>query len=492
MTDSYPHLFSPIALRGREASNRIMRVSTTSQLAERNRVTDRMVGFYRTIARGGAGVIVTEAMGVHPGSAGIAVSGQSSGGVSLSIYDRNVIGGLRVMVDAIHRENVLLIGQVNHPGRQHLGVAVPLMWAPSAIACPRSGGVPHEMSTAEVEEMIECYIQGAVNLVEAGFDGIELHGAQGHLGQQFMSPYSNQRSDRFGGSAENRMCFARTTLRGIRERVGGDIIVGYRMAVAEFVPNGLTVDDAVRVGQSLVADGLVDYLSLSQGTFTTLDRAISDRHYPPGAFVDLQAKVKQGVTGVPVVGCTRIRTPDLAERIIAEGLADMVGISRAITADPEWPLKAKEGRANRIRLCIGCNQCWNPGGAIVCTVNPRVGRESMFDSAPAAKQKLRVVVVGGGPAGLEAASSAASRGHDVVLFDRGEQLGGKLRYAADVPTFHEHGDALNFLLGEVQRRHVTVHTGVDASVKTIMAQAPDVVIVATGASAGAPAVPGDG
>ena len=169
MTDSYPHLFSPIALRGREASNRIMRVSTTSQLAERNRVTDRMVGFYRTIARGGAGIIVTEAMGVHPGSAGIAVSGQSSGGVSLSIYDRNVIGGLRVMVDAIHRENVLLIGQVNHPGRQHLGVAVPLMWAPSAIACPRSGGVPHEMSTAEVEEMIECYIQGAVNLVESGF-----------------------------------------------------------------------------------------------------------------------------------------------------------------------------------------------------------------------------------------------------------------------------------------------------------------------------------
>ena len=466
-----------------------MRVATTCNLAERNRVSDRQIAFYGTVARGGVGTIVTESLRVHP-------STRRTGG-SLSVNDSGVIPGLQRLADAVHEAGALLIGQLNHGGRQHHNNHVSTMWAPSAIPCPKSGGTPHAMSLDEVEEVIAHFVTSAANVVEGGLDGVEIHGAQGHLIGQFLSPFSNQREDEYGGSFENRLNFVQSILRRVRQRVGDGPIVGYRMGVEEFTPGGIDIKQAVRIGRALVDAGLIDYLSLSQGNFNSLDTHLPDRHSPPMVYIGLQEQVKHAISEVPVVACTHIRTPEHGESIIARGQADMVGLARALLADPEWPNKAAGGHAEDIRYCIACNSCWgsssSAGSSAACAINPRAGRELALDAAPAAKRARRVVVVGGGPAGLEAARTAAMRGHSVVLFERSPELGGKLRLVVDqAPNSAELGNIVNFLVRQNNALGVQIRTGVTATVEMIAAEAPDFVIVATGATAYAPAIGGDG
>ncbi|MEM6497434.1 MAG: NADH:flavin oxidoreductase, partial [Pseudomonadota bacterium] len=248
-----PGLFDPVQLGHKRAKNRIMRVATTANLADGNRAGPRVLAFYRTLAKGGVGTIVTEALRTQ--------ADDPFGPGALVIFDRSALASLRQLSDVCHAEGALLIGQLNMGGRQHLASRViPFSIAPSAIACPRSGGVPHELSALEVEDIIETYVMCAVHCIEAGMDGVEIHGAQGHLIQQFVSPFSNRRNDEWGGTFEKRLRFPQEIIRRVRTRIGTRAVVGYRMGVEEFTDGGLSIEDTVQVAQALCADGLIDYL----------------------------------------------------------------------------------------------------------------------------------------------------------------------------------------------------------------------------------------
>ncbi|HYF09512.1 MAG TPA: NAD(P)-binding protein, partial [Acetobacteraceae bacterium] len=483
----FPTLLSPIALGPATARNRVMRVATTANLAEKNRVGDRMLEFYRTVAEGGAGVIVSESARVHPADA--VVPG------AIPLFDRGIIPGMRKLSRAIHDAGALFLVQLNHGGRQHLGRRIGTLLAPSAIACPRSGGVPHAFTTREVEEMVEFFVSAALVAMECGADGVEVHGAQGHLIGQFVSPYSNQRDDRYGGSLENRLRFPIEILEGVRRRAGHRAIVGYRLAVEEFTEGGVGVEQACEIAAHLARAGLADYISLSQGNFNTIETHLPDRHWPQVTYRDIQRQVKAAVgRETVVVQSTRIQTPEQAEQILAAGEGDMVGLCRALIVDPEWPRKTREGRAQEIRRCIACNQCWDWIAAaepIGCATNPLAGREHHFGKLRPA-QPGRVLVVGGGPAGLEAARVAAERGLRVTLFERSQHLGGKF---ADAHRFDGAGELrhlLDFQIGAVERAGVDIRLGVEADAGLLLAEPARGVIIAAGAEPGAPDLPSDG
>ncbi len=480
----FPRLFEPIRIGGKSARNRVMRLGTVSNLAEGGQVGERLIAHYRAVARGGAAIVVTEAFRVH----------ESNAGSGVLIYRPDAVPGLRRLGEAVRAEGALVIAQLNHGGRQHHGHGVPTLWAPSAIACPYSGGVPHEMTREEIHDVTDGFVRSAAHAREAGFDGVEIHGAQGHLIQEFVSPFSNRRTDEYGGSPENRLRFPREIIRRVRETAGRDFIVGYRMGVEEFTPGGITLEDSARIARVLARDGLLDYLSLSQGNFASIERHLPDRHFPPAAFVDLHARIKAEVGALPVVTCGRIERPEQAEAILESGKADLIGLCRTLIVDPEWPRKARAGRADEIRYCIVCNQCWawvTDGKPLHCVANPVAGRELTWSPLERAETPRRVVVAGGGPAGLEAARVAAARGHHVVILEESDALGGKMRIAREVPHHEEIGRLLDFLVRQVERLGVKVRTNTEATAATITAERPDVVIAATGAIPIAPDVPGD-
>ncbi len=487
MNSPYPRLFEPIRICASVSRNRVMRLATTTNTGANGVASERTVAFYRALARGGTGVIVTESMRVHASNA--------ARDAAMLAYDPRIVPSLARLADAVHGEGSLLIAQLNHGGRQHHANLVPTLWAPSALACPHSGGIPHEMSRAEIASLVQGFVASARHAREAGMDGVEIHGAQGHLIQEFISPFSNRRSDEYGGSLENRLRFAREILSAVRDAMGPDVIVGYRMGVDEFEPGGLTTDDSVDIAHRLVELGVCDYLSLAQGTFNTLDTHLPDSHYPPLTYVDLHARIKAAAPQVPVVTSSRIQTPEQAESILSGGKADMVGLCRALVADPEWPLKAASGRREDIRVCVSTSQCWGwivEGRRIACSINPTLGFE--LDLPPLARSAAarRVVVIGGGPSGLEAARTAAECGHEVVLFESAAELGGKLARARQLLPAYEAGNAVAHLARQVVKLGVDVRIGTRATVAGVRAERPSAVIVATGATIIAPPVSGDG
>jgi hypothetical protein len=292
------------------------------------------------------------------------------------------------------------------------------------------------------------------------------------------------------------MRFAREILEGVRRRIGPHPIVGFRLGVEEFTDGGLGIDDTVEIGRQLCADGLVDYLSLAQGNFNSIEAHLPDRHWPLLAYRSLHARFKPVSGEVPVVLSTRIQGPEQAESVLAAGEADMIGLCRALLVDPDWPVKARTGKADDIRRCIACNQCWawiSTGEPIACATNPMTGREYLWPKPERdrVESPRHVVVVGGGPAGLEAARVAALRGHRVTLLERGTELGGRLKTVHEVRHHEEMRNLLDYLVPQVRKAGVEIKTGVDATAERILAEAPDEVILATGAAPHAPALDGD-
>ena len=373
-------------------------------------------------------------------------------------------------------------GGVNHATWSRLPV-----WSASGIANHMEASKP--IDTAEIREVVEHFARSARHAAEAGFDGIEIHAAHGYLIHEFLSPAYNLRTDAYGGSFENRLRFAVEVLESVRDAVGSGVAVGARLVGDEEQRGGygLGPDDCAAIAAALADAGLVDFVNVSVGTSGI--GMVRPMYAPHLLGVRATSVVKRSVPGVPVFAVHRILTPDEAEGILERGDADAVTLVRALIADPEWVNKAETERAGEIRACTGCNQgCYGnltQGYPITCVTNPSVGREATLGSGTltTAATRKRVVVVGGGPGGLEAAWVAAARGHDVTLLERSQHLGGKIRLAAMLPGRAEIAAFADWRAGECARRGVDIRLGVDAGVATVLGFTPDVVIVATGGRA---------
>jgi mycofactocin system FadH/OYE family oxidoreductase 2 len=459
--------------------NRIVFSAHLTNLAEDNRVGPRLVAYYEERAAGGAGLIITEEQSVHPTDHAYERL--------IKAFDESVVDGYRRLTDALHRHGTPVLAQINHNGGQAASTYTRLpLWAPSPIADPLFREVPMEMGEAEIEEVVRSYARVAALCRAGGFDGVELQASHSSLLRQFLSPYSNRRGDAYGGTTERRARLVREILEAIRGAVGRDWTVGVRIPGDEFLDGGLTLEHALETARLLDADGLVDYFNTSIGTAThTLYMVEGSMHVPPGYQLFTAAALRE-VTDLPVVGVGRIKDPVQAEQILAAGECDLVGMVRQQIADPATALRARHGRVEEIRLCISCNQeCIGREGLnleIGCIENPAAGHERTL--APAllgrASRSRRVLVVGGGPAGMECAAVAARRGHRVTLCERDEELGGQVRLAVRVPNRAEFGDLTRNLAGALRRSGAEVRTGVEVTVQDVAAGGWDAVVCCTG------------
>ena len=477
-SSTYPHLFSELRVGTRTLRNRIALPATLTNFGAGNRITDRWIDFLAERARGGCGLIVTEIIAVDP-------EALAHGAIVTGYEDANDAGFERV-AEEVHAAGSCILGQLWHPGRQQL-------WHPTRSPAgvsdqpdALSWTVPRVMSTEECARLVDAYVAAARRLARCGFDGVELHGAHGYLITQFLSPWSNTREDGYGGDLEGRTRFVREIAERVRDACGESFIVGFKMPADEGVEGGIDVDEAARITERLAATGAFDLFAYGQGNFSpSLENHVPDMHFRPGHFIDLHRRMREVSGGIPVMALGRVGTPDLAERIVAEGYGDLVGMTRAQVSDAAFANKAREGREDEIRPCIFDNFCWgqvHAGKPIAEFHNPHLGERGEADWAPStASRARRVVVVGAGPAGLEAAWIAAARGHEVHLVGAGPSAGGKLLLEARLPGHADVARVVEHQLRMAERHGVRLVLGTAADEAAVRALDPDAVVVATGA-----------
>jgi mycofactocin system FadH/OYE family oxidoreductase 2 len=482
---AYANLLSPLNIGPVRARNRIVCSPHGTSLGEDNLVSESNIAYYREKALGGAAIVITESMRVHPTA--VPYSG------AMALYDPRNIDLLKKISEVIHAGGALAYVQMNHAGRNmkagHNGYP---LWSPSPLASPLHGEIPHEMDHGDIRDVVASFADCARRVEAAGFDGAEVHGAHGYLMQQFLSPWCNQRTDEYGGSFDNRYRFMREVLEAVRAAVSHRFAIGIKISAEEWIEGGVHLDEMKEVARRIAAAGLVDHIHVSTSTYhpESYPNQIPDMHLPMAPFVHHAAAIREVVKGYPVAifAVGRIHDPKIAEKVIAEGQADMVAMARQLIADPEWPKKVAEDRVDEIRSCIACNQgCIGRVAqqqTIRCVVNPVAGREKEWGSwkfTPASAAR-NVLIVGAGPAGLEAARVAALRGHRVTVFEKQTRVGGQLNDAVLAPGRTEFGKLVDFLSKEVHRLGVTVKLGTAATAQELLALAPDAVILATGAT----------
>jgi 2,4-dienoyl-CoA reductase-like NADH-dependent reductase (Old Yellow Enzyme family) len=472
-----PHLFAPLQVGPMRVANRIVMAPMERNYANPDgTVSERTIAHYAERARGGVGWICVESTFVLPGGRGRTHQ--------LGLHRDGCVDGFRTLAAAVHEEGAKVGIELHHAGRNTNSTLTgeqPV--APSPVPCAEAGGeVPRELTTDEIDTIIDAYAQAAARAAAAGFDAVELHSAHGYLPYAFLSPLTNQRRDEYGGSAENRARFAVRAIGAIREAVGPALAVGCRFSAQEHLEGGLTLDDTTDYARALEAAG-VDYLSVSTGVYASFVNIIPPMDFAPGWLLDAAATIR-GAVGVPVIGASRIVDPRDADRAIAGGKVDLVALGRALLTDPELPRKARAGHAEEIVTCIGCNQGCEARISrqldVTCLVNPHVGRERSLGAGPAPCAR-RVVVIGGGPAGMEAARTAAERGHEVTLYEREPRLGGLLALAAEVPDRPGWRTYLEQAERRLRASGVLVRLGEEAGPEQILAGAPDAIVIAAGA-----------
>jgi len=443
---------------------------------------ERHMAYYVERARGGVGYITFEHTGVLK-------QGRAFPNMALIDSDQN-IPSFKKLVEAIHQENGKIVIQINHAGRQTSSSTTgsPIV-APSAIPCPVRKEMPQELSIEEIQKIVEAFAMAAWRVKESGADGVEIHMAHGYLINQFLSPFSNKRTDQYGDDAERRMRMAMEVLRAVRNKVGPDFLVLCRLSADEYVEGGLKLEDAKEIAKALEING-ADGLHVSACV-----AASGHLNHPPyyveeGVFVHLAQGIKS-VVGIPVITVGRIRTPQLANQILEENKADLISMGRALIADPHLPLKTLQGRSQEILPCISCNRCILSirKGALQCAVNPEAGREGIFKLKKTDRPK-RVCIIGGGPAGMKAAQISAQRGHQVTLYEEKEKLGGRFLLAAIPPKKEVLKDFVECLNKQLKKLPIRILSGKPFDPGLLEKEKPDVVIVATGAKPFFPPIDG--
>ena len=477
---AFVHLFEPLVLRGKRLKNRIMSSGHDTSMPTDNRVNAQLIAYHRARAEGGVGLIVLQVAGVHD-------SARYTSHV-LMATDDSCIDGYRELADVCHAEDTLVLSQIFHPGREIMESADGLLavaYSASAVPNERFRVMPRALDPAMIDEIVSGYAAAARRLHQAGIDGVEVVASHGYLPAQFLNPRVNRRTDDYNGVLEQRLRFLREIIAAVRAATDAQFIIGLRISADERDSEGLTESESLEAVKSL--QGQLDYVHIVAGTSASTGGAV--HIVPPMAIAaaylaDAAATFKASLS-IPLFVTGRINQPQEAELILARGQADVCGMTRALICDPLMPAKTLDGRADDVRACIACNQAcighFHKGLPISCIQHPETGRELHFGKLQPTLKRRRIMVVGGGPAGMKAAAVAAQRGHDVTLFEASAQLGGQVLLAQLLPRRSEFGGASTNLQREMTLAGVRVvrNTRVDRAL--VEQQQPDHVIIATGA-----------
>lgn len=488
---AYRYLWTPLELGPVTVRNRIVFSAHLTNYARDGKATEQHAAYYASRAAGGTGLIITEEHSTHPTDWPYEKL--------IHGFHRDVIPGYRLMTDAVHRHRTPIFAQINHNGGQASSMFSRLpVWAPSPVADPLFREVPKAITHAEIDEIVAGYALVAEHCAEGGFDGIELQCSHSSIVRGFLSPATNKRVDDYGGPLANRARLLVEIVAAVHKVIGNRLALGVRICGDELIEGGTTIDEAVEIATIVEATGHVDYINTSIGVATaSLFMIEASMHVPPGYAMFIPSAIRKAVN-LPVVGVGRFKDPLQAERALAEGHCDLVGVVRGQIADADFAAKARAGATDETRLCLSCNQeCVGRMGLnrwLGCIENPRTGREAEYAARPAklVSKPKKVMIVGAGPAGLQAAISAARAGHFVNVYEKQEVAGGQVRLAASVPNRAEFGDMIRNQLTECRRLGVTIEYGVGVWPGFVADHRPDHVIVATGAEPNRPWwVPGD-
>ena len=493
---SYPHLMSPFTLNKLTLRNRVVSTAHAEVYAEAGGLPgDRYIRYYEEKAKGGLGLAICG------GSSPVSIDSPQGWWKSVNLSTDKVIDPLSRLAETMHKHGAKIMIQATHMGRRNAfhGENWPHLMTPSGIREPVHRGNAKIIEIQEIRRIIKDFGTAAKRVKAAGMDGIEVSAAHQHLIDQFWSPRSNFRTDEWGGSLENRMRFGREVLNEVREAVGSDFVVGLRMCGDEFHEDGLDHETLKEIAHAMGETGLIDYISVvgsGADTHNTLANCMPPMALPPEPFVHLAAGIKS-VLDIPVMHAQSIRDAGQAERLLAAGMIDLVGMTRAQIADPHMVEKIRDGREDEIKQCVGANYCIDRqynGLDVLCVQNAATSREATMPHVitKSTGPKRKVVVVGGGPGGLEAARVARSRGHDVVLFEKGDAVGGQINLASKAPQREQMAGIVRWFDMETKRLGVDRRMGTEATEDMILGENPDIVVLATGGSSNMWQVPGWG
>lgn len=472
----------PLQIGPVEVRNRVFVAPHTTNFGDAgvNLITNRHLDYHGARARGGAGLIITEGIRVHP---------TSLRRLGLHAYNDEALPGLTALAETVHAGGAKLFAQILHTGR-HSGDEHAGSWGAAATPWSMGAHVPHVMNDFDLADLVAGFAAAAERVIAAGFDGMEVHLGHGHLLQQFLSPLTNSRDDAYGGDFERRLRLSAEVLAAVSEVVAGRVALGVRLSADEFLPGGLTPDDVVEIVRELHSRTPLDFLHVSHSAYIgapSLSTQMADMSYERAPFRSLPARFKAEFPGIPVFAICRIDDLATGAEMLEAGEADLVGFARAHIAEPQLTIRSLDASGPRARSCIACNQGCNANleavTPITCTVNPAVGREREWaDAAAAAPAPRSVLVVGGGPAGLEAATTAARRGHRVVLADRNPTLGGQLLDIVRLDGRPGFATLLAELTEELAGTDVELRLGATLDADAIAALNPDAVVLATGST----------
>ena len=482
----FKHLFTPIDIGTMQVKNRIVMLPLTTGFCELDEtIGDRLINFYAIRAKGGVGLIIVPFSPVHAGSP-----------IEPGLYDDRFLPGVRKLTDTVHAHGAKIAAQLITSYHVILKDGIAEVVGPSPVLNQMTRSVARPLTVPEIRYIVKEYGQAARRARQGGFDAVEVLVGGGYLLNRFLSPITNKREDEYGGSLENRMRIVLEVIESMRKEVGKDFPIGCRLNVAEQMEGGHTIEDSKEVVRILEKAGIQMinvYTGWHESPVPTVQAVL-----PKGAFLHLAEKIK-GWVGIPVIAANRINDPVVAEKALAEGKADLTGMARALLADPELPNKAREGRVEEIVPCLACSNClteilttykdWGTAASTSCSVNPLAGKEAEYAIEPAKKSK-KVFVIGGGPGGMEAAMTAALRGHKVTLYDKGNELGGKLLIASIPPYKDELQTLVKSLSSRVRKAGVEIKLKSDVGPATIEKENPDVLIMATGSTSLIPNIPG--